>query len=105
MSYKIITNGHRRPLVYWHELSPAEKAIASDNICYTPDDEDTELFRYRGWWYSMADITRVDIPGWDGAAATGFIWTAVVIRLVDGDGDSCGVDYGDYVVVGYYISD
>ena len=101
MSGRVITNGHRRDLLYWWELTDAEKA-EFDWI----DDPDNagSFFRYRDEVYCLSEFSRSVIDGWDGYRGDSF-FSGIVYRhpLVDDDYDDGEVDF-DSVVVGLYLS-
>ena len=87
---KIKTNHHYRPLLYWHDLTDAEKAEYRDAY---DDVQDSTFFRYRNWVYDMSDFLRVNndeknhvvrhgLYGWDGYKNDSF-FSSVVVKYND----------------------
>lgn len=125
MSATIRTNGHARPLTYWHAL-PESAQRALDYARPESDDDDSgyseRFFLYRGEWYDVQDFVRIEsdanpsgmrspfghvvaadspLARWDGIATESH-WSGVVVRYAtdwDGQPDS------SHVVVGYYVAD
>lgn len=99
---KIKTNHHYRPLLYWHELTPAEQAEHRDAY---DDVQESTFFRYRNWLYDLNDFLRVNdalngrgqehsLYGWDGYKNDSF-FSSVVVKYND---------YCDAVKVGLALS-
>lgn len=101
---KVITNNHRRDIVYWHELTDAEK---TDFDWITDSDtmstDGAEFFRYKGDVYCLSDFMRDDgnhFPGWDGYTNDSF-YSGVLVRYpIEDRGD---ID-SDHVIVGWFYS-
>jgi hypothetical protein len=55
------TNNHARDLLYWCELSDAERL----ELDYVDDGDETgpRFFRYKGAIYDTHEFTRIDRPG------------------------------------------
>jgi hypothetical protein len=103
---EIITNGHRRPIIYGWELTEEERREFDwlDN-CDTLSWDDAEFFRYKGWLYCLSDIMRVDkhspfYPEWDGYESHDFAG-GIVIKYPRED---WGIEDTEHVIVGCYYS-
>ena len=106
---EIITNNHTRDLLYWHDLTDAEK----QDHDWIPDDgqQDYQFFRYRGTIYCTAvfmslhntfytcNATREAFPGWDGYLSDTFFSGILVRYPVDEFGDS-----QDGIIVGTFYA-
>lgn len=103
---QIITNGHRRSILYGFELTEEERKEFDwlDN-CDTLSWDDAEFFRYKGWVYCLSDIMRVDkhspfYPNWDGYVSEAF-FSGILVRYPK-------EEWGDYdtehIIVGSYYS-
>lgn len=99
---KVRTNGVRRPILRWDELTPAEQ---KEHDWAAPDEPDGDCWqtfvRYRGYATPLANFSRLDVGGdlyamgWDGASSDSY-FSGLVIRLVNDD-------YGDQVcIIGYH---
>jgi len=94
----IITNNHRRDIIYWWELTEEEKAE------FDYATEESMFFRYKGSLYCLDDFMRIehhpnsDFASWDGYSPDGFSSGTVVKWPVEDWGD---LDT-DYLIVGWY---
>ena len=98
---RIITNGHRRPILYWHELTDKERK----GFDWIDDTEVWEsFFRYKGWTYCLADFTAIrnhpepSFSNWDGYSSDSF-FSGIVVKYPReewGDIDT------ESVIVGWY---
>lgn len=90
---KVITNGHRRELLTWHEI-PADVRADFDYIDgdgrYEP-----RFLRYRGEWYDTADMMMSNVAGWDAATYDTF-YSGVLVKFLE------GYDYGFVVAATVY---
>lgn len=93
---KIVTNGHRRELLCWEDLTPGERKEL-DYISY-PEDRGTDFFHYKGQVYDLNEfeIAKHVFPGWDGYRGDSFFSGVLVRYPREG-----GIDT-DHVVVGWY---
>lgn len=107
---QIKTNNHARPVLYWWDLTNAERA----ELDYYETDtarEDGRFFRYKGAAYDLGEFTRIapagskggpsahydhtgDLAGWDGIATDSY-FSGIVVKYRD--------DF-DAVVVGLALS-
>jgi len=100
---QIITNNHRREIVYYWELTQTEQG----DFDWIEDSEDNDymFFRYRGCTYCLSDFMRVEgnapaeFQKWDGYNSDSF-FSGILVKWLD--------DYKhDYdtenIVVGTYI--
>lgn len=99
----IITNGHRRELLYGWELTDRERA-EFDWIDENEQD-DYQFFRYKGWTYCLADFMRTNSPNnplgdWDGYHGDSFFSGILVRYPIEDWGDT---DF-DHIIVGWYYS-
>ena len=99
----IISNYHRRDILYWHELTDQERE-EFDWIEAEEQDEHT-FFRYKNWVYCFADFMRTDahnspFSSWDGYENDSFFSGVLVKYPVEEWGD---IDT-DHVIVGWYLS-
>ena len=78
---KVITNGARRPLLTWWDLTRKEQAEFDYRTTET-EQADGEFVRYRGWTYDLAEFMRTAIDGWDGISADTY-FSATLCRYVD----------------------
>ena len=103
---RIITNNHRREVLYWPELTQAEQRehdwiLESD----TQDIDTVEFFRYKGWTYCLSDIMRVEsyapveFQGWDGYVSETF-FSGILVKYARED--DWGIDYDHVIVASYY---
>jgi hypothetical protein len=96
----IISNYHKRPLLYWHELT--DKECAEFDWIKAEEAEDFEFFRYKDWTYCMSDFMRTNgqFEGWDGYSGDSF-FSGVLVKYPK-------EEWGDYdtenVIVGWYLS-
>ena len=101
---KIITNNHTRPVLFWYELTPKEKAefdwlLTSSTL--TPDD--AEFVRYKWSVYCLSDIERANrdiFPGWDGYASDSF-FSGILFKY---HREEWGEIDTDHVIMGWYYS-
>lgn len=92
------TNNVPRDVIYWHELTDAER----NDLDYRDTEEsqaDFTGFRYRGNVYDLAEFMRApnSMKPWDGYHTDSF-FSAVVIRFPR---DYSGTDT-DHVIVGVW---
>lgn len=104
--WNVITNGHRRPLIYRYELTDGERsAMGYDESA--SEDETAQYVRYRGDVIPLSDFTTTAPTawngadefrrmGWDGYAVDSYS-TATVVRYTD---DGSGGEMFGYVVIG-----
>ena len=106
MALEIVTNNHKRDVLYWPELTPEEQAghdwiLDSDTL----DIHTAEFFRYKGWAYCLSDIMRVEsyapaeFQGWDGYVSETFFSGILVKYARD---ETWGMDYDRVIVASYY---
>jgi len=97
----IKTNNQPRRLLFACEFSGAERAKLREQFDWMSDDEfdsNCSFFRYKGYYYNLADFMRVDVAngspfvGWHGYSSDSY-FSGVLIKL-------CGED----VIVGRYCS-
>ena len=102
---RIITNNHKRDILYWHDLTPKERKefdwiVDSDTVTA----EECEFFRYRGWVYCLSEIMRVehdaDFTGWDGYISDSF-FSGILVKYPREDWG--GIDT-DHVICGLYLA-
>jgi hypothetical protein len=96
---KIITNNHPRNILYWYELTDAEKKEHD----YLNDDykDGAQFVRYRGYCYYLSDFERIN-PGfptsvihkWHGFCADSY-FSGILVRYTE--------DY-EQVVMGLYLA-
>lgn len=94
MKFKIKTNNHFRPFIYWNDLSEEEQ-----NFRYGMYEgiEDSTFFRYRGMLNDLNDYIKCEseeLKEWDGYQ-NDTIYSATLIKISD-----CG----DSVKVGMLLS-
>ena len=103
---RVITNGHRRGVLYWHDLSEKER-MEFDWLedCETLSTDQAEFFRYKGWVYCLGDIMRIDryapieFQGWDGYVSETF-FSGILVRYPQEEwGD---IDTEHVVVASYH---
>jgi hypothetical protein len=58
MALEIISNHHRRDLLYWDQLTESEQA--EFDWMDENQQQEYEFFRYRGWTYSTADFVALN---------------------------------------------
>jgi hypothetical protein len=101
MGYKVITNGHPRPVILASELTEDDLR----RLGYTPDEGDT-FVHYRDWIYPISDFsttwglsrnsegstTPADLQGWHGFLSDSY-FTGIVLRYTEDN---------DFVVVGRF---
>lgn len=95
----ITTNHQPRHLIWWHDLTDAEKAefdhYDDDAIAFGESSE-PEFIRYKGELYDTADFSPLPRPSkWDGYLAQAFYF-GIVVKFVPDDPDS--------VIVGRYCT-
>lgn len=93
------SNGVRRQILSWEDLTPAEQ---KEHDWAAPSDPDGyshhKFIRYRRWATPLAEFQRLapegelGAAGWDGVASDSY-FSGLVLRLVDDD---------DGVIVGTY---
>ena len=96
----IISNYHRRDILYWHELTDQER----EEFDWIKEDEHT-FFRFKDWAYCLSDFMRTDgfgspFASWDGYSNDTFFSGVLVKYPVEEWGD---IDT-DHVIVGWYLS-
>ena len=99
----IKTNGRRRPVLEWHELTPTERA----EFTYLMDDDARALaaqfFRFKGNVYDLGDMmgcpSNSQLKGWHYYLAE-TAWSGIVVRW--GEDWRGGGWSTDTVVVGSY---
>ena len=106
---KIISNYHERPILYWHDLTPAERE-EKDWIDTPERQQDAEFFRYKGWVYCLDEFTWLDGPWcspghpfpkpWENYLSDSFFSGILFYYPKDDWGDYVT----DYVVAGWYCS-
>lgn len=97
----IISNYHRRDILYWHELTDQERAEL-DWIEEKEADEYT-FFRFKDDAYCLSEFMRTNghFPGgWDGYANDSFFSGILIKYPVEDWGD---IDT-DHIIVGWYLS-
>ena len=94
---EIITNNHTRDLLYWEQLTDAERK--EFDWIDASQQQDDQFFRYKGWVYSTADFMslhnkfctsqacRDAFPGWDGYSNNTFFSGILVKYPIDEFGD------------------
>ena len=101
---EIISNHHRRSLLYWADLSNAEREEfdwMDDETAHTAD-----FFRYKGWVYYTGDFMRInghddaEFSKWDGYSSDTFFSGVLVKWPVEEWGD---IDT-ESIIVGWYLS-
>ena len=100
----IITNNHKRDILYWHDLTPKERKefdwiVDSDTVTA----EDSEFFRYRGSVYCLSDFERVtgdSFYGWDGMHGDSF-FSGILVKYPREDWG--GIDT-EHVICGLYLA-
>jgi len=99
----IVTNNHRREIVYYWELTQEEK----DEFDWIKDsDNDYTFFRYRGNTYCLSDFMQVlprapkAIQSWNGYLTDSF-YSGVLVRWPIEDWGQIDTDF---VIVGSYYS-
>ena len=98
---KVYTNYHRRELVYYWELTQAEK----DDFDWIKDTEDDDytFFRYRNNTYCLSDFMRVErnapaeFQKWDGYNSESF-FSGILVKFPSDDSFDDG-----FITVGTYI--
>jgi hypothetical protein len=101
MAVKIISNYHRRELLYWEQLTEAER---EEHDWYDPDTDSYEFFHYKDWTYCIADFTTshpdLKALGWDGQHNDTYFSGILIKYPVE--------DYGDidteHIIVGWFYS-
>ena len=108
----IITNNHRRPIIYGWELTADErKDFDWLDDCETLSWDDAEFFRYKGELYCLSDMMSLhntfyspnppkEFKGWDGYESHGFIGGI----LVKYPREDWGIEDTEHIIVGYYYS-
>lgn len=104
---KITTNNVPRDVLYWHDLTDAERK-EFDYLDTEDRQNDASFVRYKGWCYDMGEFERVpnvdgtannynSFQGWDGYHSDSF-FSGVLLRW---SRVSERADTGA-VVMGYY---
>ena len=97
----IISNHHRRELLYWEDLSNEERA--EFDWIDASETGNFEFFRYKGWTYCTADFMRVNgndaLVGWDGYSSV-TVFSGVLIRYPVEDGYFVDGE----IIIGWYLS-
>lgn len=87
MNMKEITNGHKRPILWWSDLTLAEQ----NELDYLDDSCEGEprFFRYRGNVYDLGDMMRPHESMEDkyDAIETDSFFSAVGAKIVDDNGN------------------
>jgi len=91
---RIISNGHTRPLHYWHDLPTKEREYFDYGGAIEGD-----YVKYLGAWYNLGDFERITpqqpnlyAAGWQGFF-TETAFSAVVVKVAD-----------DGVILGYVLA-
>jgi hypothetical protein len=106
---KIISNYHKRPLLYWWDLSDKEK-LEFDWITDNDDNDpnDFTFFRYKDWVYCLSEFLRYpsiwgSLPevfkDWDSYISDTF-FSGILIKFPDPD----NWDTDNGIIVGWYYS-
>jgi len=82
MPLHVITNGHSRPTVCWHDMPEDERA----NFDYA-GAQTSDYVNYRNWWYDVGEFMSVDPKtqptlhslGWEGYH-TDTAFSAIVVK-------------------------
>lgn len=96
---KIKTNHHLRPVLYWHDLTEAEKAEYKEAY---EGVQESNFFRYRNWLYDLNDFLRVNdalkgrgqdhsLYGWDGYKNESYFSSVLVKYGEDGESVKVGL--------------
>ena len=95
---KIVTNGHRRDLLGWDDLTPGEKKDL--DYITDPEDREPDFFRYKGQVYDLAEFGLAEpvFPGWDGYHGDSF-FSGLLVRYPR---EEWGDIDPDHIVVGWY---
>lgn len=100
----IKTNGRRRPVLGWHELSPAERAEFDYLMCDDARASEAQFFRFKGNVYDLGDMmgcpSNSQFKGWR-YYHNHTAWSGIVVKYARDE----WLDYDlDAVVVGTYSS-
>ena len=82
---KIVTNNQPRPLLSIDELTAVER----EDFDWMDDDaaaDCAQFFRYKCEVYTLQEMVKTSIEGWDGVSGTSF-FSSVLVKLQD-DTDS-----------------
>ena len=97
---KIITNHHKRDILYWHELSDKERLEFDWIIDNNHDPDNFMFFRYKDNIYCLSEFELCNghFPGnWDAYMSDSFFSGILVKYPLD--------EYNDeFIVVGWYYS-
>lgn len=104
---KITTDHHRRPLLTWDDLTPAEQRdFSGQETRYGDRFKHIYIRAYRQVW-TLDAFTRLDDPtgplaaaGWTATCGLS-AWSALVIKLVY---DDEAAEFNHRVIVGYVIA-
>lgn len=93
MGLEIITNNAPRDLIYWHDLTDAERR----EMDWTGPENGDSFFRYRGALYALGEFTAPpgdSFPGWNGIHHETY-FSGVLVRWIPGDAEAviCGRFY------------
>jgi len=92
----IITNNHKRPIIYWYDLTESERT----DFDWVNEEDGESFVRYRGEVYALSEFMQTSLEGWTGAHGDSF-FSAVLLRYPACD--EFGDDY-DSVVMGLALS-
>ena len=97
----IITNNHKREIVYYWELTQAEK----EEFDWIKDNEnDYTFFRYKGSTYCLSEFMRIenhsnaDFMAWDGYSSDSF-FSGILVKYLDVETFDDG-----FIIAGWYMS-
>ena len=100
----IISNYHRRDILYWHELTDQERT--EFNWIEEKETDEHTFFRFKGECYCLADFMRIEhhndshFSSWDGYAGDSFFSGTLVKYPIEEWGD---IDT-DHIIAGWYLS-
>lgn len=82
MTTVIITNGARRDLLCWHDLTAKEQA-EFDYLATEDAQDQAQFVRYLGWVYDLGQFMPAgpDLKPWAGVSADS-CFSAVLVRYV-----------------------
>ena len=103
---KIISNHHKREILYWNELLDKEKLEFDWIIDNNDDPFDFSFFRYKDNVYCLSDFMRIDkyapFPNyWNGYSSDSF-FSGILIKYPYTDDNE--FDDTDFIIVGWYYS-
>ena len=102
---RIITNHHRRLMLYWCDLTPAEQG----EFDWLDDPDTADFFRFKGQVYCTQEFMRIEhhpneeFSSWDGYSSDSF-FSGILVKYPYLDNEP---DYGydtDRIIVGWYLS-